>query len=105
MLFIVAHLGDTPQVWKLETPMARVGRSSNNDIRIVDGTVSKEHAEIVEQNGGYAIRDLGSRNGTRVNGVEVRGTLPIQAGDHIEIGQVMLSVTVDPGTPSVRYGE
>jgi len=105
MLYLVAHLGETPQVWKLETPKVRVGRSSNNDIRIVDGTVSKEHAEIIEHNGGFAIRDLGSRNGTRLNGVEVRDARAIQAGDHIEIGQVMLSVTVDPGTPSVRYGE
>jgi serine phosphatase RsbU (regulator of sigma subunit) len=69
-----------------------------------DGTVSKEHAEIVRVGDEWRVRDLGSRNGTRVNGQAAREALPIRSGDQLEIGQVLLEVT-GPARPEVRFSE
>src|SRR5262249_7780795 len=53
----------------------------------------------------WSVRDLGSRNGTRVNGREAAGPVAIRSGDRIEFGQVVLDVVSD-GTPSsVRFND
>jgi serine phosphatase RsbU (regulator of sigma subunit) len=57
--------------------------------------VSKEHAEILRTGERLAIRDLGSRNGTRVNGIEVHEATPIREGDVIEIGKVLARIVTD----------
>ncbi len=85
--------------------MIRVGRSSRNAIQLSDATISKEHAEIVRAGDGYLIRDLGSRNGTRVNGAEAGEPLPIHPGDDVEIGHVRLKVTDEQPSRPVRFGE
>jgi serine phosphatase RsbU (regulator of sigma subunit) len=55
--------------------------------------VSKEHAEIARVGDRLTIRDIGSRNGTRVNGVDAGEATPIREGDLLEIGKVMGRVT------------
>jgi pSer/pThr/pTyr-binding forkhead associated (FHA) protein len=51
----------------------RVGRTKASSIQIKDSAVSEKHAEIVLENGEWQIRDLGSSNGTMLNGKEVKG--------------------------------
>src|SRR5215471_12721430 len=80
-------------------------RSERHAIHIPDGTVSKDHAEIVSRGGQYYLRDLGSRNGTRVNGREAKEPTLIEAGDHIEIGHVTLLVTGEEARPRLRLNE
>ena len=65
-----------------------VGRSRGADLRIEKGYVSSLHAALVWNSDGWGVRDLGSRNGTQVNGDPVRtGMLvPIQHGDRITFG-------------------
>ncbi len=64
-----------------------VGRDSANTIALADDTtVSRRHAEIQLQNGGAVVRDLGSANGTFVNGVRISGEQALRAGDEIQIG-------------------
>src|SRR6202008_3240596 len=84
-LYLSGTVGDRFCVWPLETERTGLGRSSRNTIQIVDSTVSKEHAEIARQGDRYTVRDLGSRNGTRVNGVDVTEPVPIRIGDRVEI--------------------
>jgi pSer/pThr/pTyr-binding forkhead associated (FHA) protein len=62
-----------------------VGRSSDNDIRLSDELVSRRHANIDRQGIGFMITDLGSTNGTFVNGQPVRQQ-PLRDGDEIRIG-------------------
>ena len=62
-----------------------IGRRPYNDLPLDDLTVSGEHAVIETRGGESVIRDLGSRNGTIVNGIPVRRQ-PLRAGDLIEIG-------------------
>ncbi len=90
-------LGNDRRSWPLEGQAIRIGRSSQNPIQIPDATVSKEHAEIFRRGTELLIRDLGSRNGTRVNGLEAAEARPIREGDVLEIGKVVAHVGLDPG--------
>ncbi|MEQ1832806.1 MAG: SpoIIE family protein phosphatase [Candidatus Eisenbacteria bacterium] len=81
--------------WPLDAGPLRIGRASANRVQLLDGTVSKEHAELVSGVEGWTIRDLGSRNGTRVNGREATTPLKLSAGDRLEVGHVLLDVSAD----------
>jgi ABC-type multidrug transport system ATPase subunit len=63
-----------------------IGRDPASQITLAHPSVSRQHAEISRQNGGRAIRDLGSVNGTFVNGQRVTGLTPLQMGDVVQIG-------------------
>ena len=87
-LHLSGQVGDKFTSWPLDGTTITIGRSSKSTIQIADGTVSKDHAEILWADGRPLIRDLGSRNGTRVNGVAVDGGTPLKIGDRVEIGHV-----------------
>jgi hypothetical protein len=62
-----------------------IGRSRECDVRVADGNASRRHAEVVQDGGSYVIVDLGSTNGTELNGRRItRETLA--DGDRITIG-------------------
>src|SRR6476660_9513835 len=52
---------------------ATIGRSDDNSIQLDDGYVSGHHAEVSFEHGRWTLRDLGSRNGTFINGERVQG--------------------------------
>jgi DNA-binding NtrC family response regulator len=58
-----------PLVVDLEGRTIVIGRSEESDVVLEDRTVSSRHCQVAEEGGEYRVRDLGSRNGTRVNGV------------------------------------
>lgn len=64
-----------------------VGRLADNSLQIDDASVSSRHAEITPENGGYHLRDLGSTNGTFVNGGQVNDAV-LRHGDEIRFGVV-----------------
>jgi hypothetical protein len=81
-------------------PMGEInllGRAADNTIRIEDPTVSQHHARIAFRTGQWILEDLGSRNGTRVNGFTVEGPLVITYGDDLQFGEVMVGLR--PGHP------
>ena len=74
---------------------AVIGRSRECDVQIADPNVSRQHAELRREGGGYVIVDLGSTNGIEVNGRRVkRATL--DAGDRISLGQTELVFEREP---------
>jgi ABC-type multidrug transport system ATPase subunit/pSer/pThr/pTyr-binding forkhead associated (FHA) protein len=78
--------GAAPKRIQLDRDVA-FGRSPGGDgVVLVHPTVSRRHAVIRRIPGGYEIRDLGSANGTFVNGRTVTGTQRLVAGDRIDIG-------------------
>jgi len=91
-LRLQAVVNGEPRIWPLQGERLGIGRSSRNAIQIADATVSKEHAEIVHLADGWWIRDLGSRNGTRVNQQEAPQPTRLQESDLLEIGSVILRV-------------
>jgi serine phosphatase RsbU (regulator of sigma subunit) len=104
-LFLTGTVGDQPLLWPLDQDTLRIGRSSRNPIQISDPTVSKEHAEITRRGERVFVRDLGSRNGTRVNGVEAKEALPLKLGDHLEVGHVLLEISDGPARVPVKYND
>ncbi len=79
--------------WPLTDSPVAIGRSSKNAVQLIDATVSKDHAEIFKEDGLWHLRDLKSRNGTRVNGLQIDGSVELKPGDRLEIGHVPLQVT------------
>jgi phosphoserine phosphatase RsbU/P len=92
-------------IWPLDRPRLTIGRSSRNELQITDSTVSKEHAEIIVDGPTVLIRDLGSRNGTRVNGADAREAVALKPGDQVEIGHVALAVSEERPQPPLAMDE
>jgi hypothetical protein len=67
---------------------AVVGRSRDCDVVVDDSSVSRRHAELRPQGDGWALEDLRSTNGVRVNGRPVHGSAQLRSGDTIELGSV-----------------
>jgi len=63
-----------------------LGRSRDCDVVLDDAGVSRRHAEIRPGPGGWTLADLGSTNGVRVNGQELRGVHTLRPGDRMELG-------------------
>src|SRR3954454_4094495 len=65
---------------------ALLGRGDQANIRLEDGYASSRHARLFAQEDVMVLEDLGSRNGTFLNGEPLRGLKPLHAGDKIRIG-------------------
>ncbi|MEO5884979.1 MAG: DUF3662 and FHA domain-containing protein [Candidatus Limnocylindrales bacterium] len=70
-----------------------IGRAADNDLVLADGRVSRHHARLTGRRGTIIYLDLGSTNGSRVNGVTV-GELVLGEGDRIELGDTHIEVEV-----------
>jgi pSer/pThr/pTyr-binding forkhead associated (FHA) protein len=69
------------------------GRGPECHVRPNSELVSRQHCLLkVQPNGGLSVRDLGSANGTLVNGARVIGERPLQNGDVLQLGPVVLQV-------------
>jgi len=80
----------------LEGERISIGQSSSNDLSLpFDRTVSRVHAVLERLASRWVVRDVGSRNGTFVNGDRIFGERPIQPGDEIRVGTVLLLVRGD----------
>ncbi|WP_411757582.1 FHA domain-containing protein [Streptomyces venezuelae] len=78
---------------KLLLPMAggetlKIGRDPGNGLRLSHETVSRSHAELSLRDGLWVLRDLGSTNGTTVNGRRVLGSAVVRAGDQVAFGRM-----------------
>ena len=62
-----------------------IGRSAMNDIQIAEGHISRQHAVVACQEGAFTIDDVGSANGTFVNGVQVYGENELAIGDEVHL--------------------
>ncbi len=69
-----------------------IGRAADNDIALEDDWISARHLCLRRQNGAWIAEDLGSTNGTRVNGRPLTGTAPVRTGDVLDLGRVKLKV-------------
>ena len=74
---------------------ATIGRSRQADIVIDDPNVSRQHAEVRPRGGAWVLTDLGSTNGSRLNGRQITGSEVIQAGDEIEIGTSVITFELE----------
>lgn len=66
----------------------RIGRDPVSGLRLTHETVSRAHAELSNQGGIWVLRDLGSTNGTTVNGRRVIGAVVVREGDQVGFGRM-----------------
>ena len=102
---LVARRGLSPHdEYTLTQSKTGIGRAANNEIVIDDVEVSRRHAQIIRQpDGTYVVEDLGSTNGTFVNGRRSVGLTPLQHGDVIDFGESISLTFLQPDmedTPS-----
>jgi len=81
----------TGTTFKLNSTML-IGRSAGNDVQINGEAISGTHARITPGIDGAILEDLGSTNGTFLNGMPIRTPQTLRPGDHIEIGTAKLVV-------------
>lgn len=79
-----------------------IGRQDGNTIVLDDGRLSRQHARIDLAPGGLTITDLGSANGTRLNGQRISGTQPLRPGDRVQLGET--TIVVEGGPPTADVG-
>ncbi|HBP18539.1 MAG TPA: Fis family transcriptional regulator [Planctomycetes bacterium] len=75
----------------MEGDALRIGKSGENDFVLADQTVSRIHCEIVREARGYLLRDLGSTNGTLLDGAEIREVY-LRPGAILTVGKIELKV-------------
>jgi len=78
---------DSPITHELTEEKITVGRLADNTLHIEDDSVSSRHAELIQKGEAYLLRDLGSTNGTFVNGSQIHETLLV-SGDMIRFGKI-----------------
>ena len=80
--------------WVLEGDQVLIGRGPECDLVVADRQVSRQHARIRRTGGGFMLEDLGSKNGTHLNGVPIEREILLQDGDIIQIALVLRLVFV-----------
>ncbi|MDY3555889.1 HD domain-containing protein [Gemmata sp. JC717] len=94
------------QVWESDTQL-RAGRIGTLEIVLDDSSVSRRHAEVLHGDDGWYVRDVGSTNGTYVNGVRIGpGEQPLKSRDIVQFGKVAVIVELTDaveGPPSNQH--
>jgi len=78
------------QMFRLEKDVVTLGRDVANDIAINDPEVSRYHLRLLKRGDAYALEDLGSTNGTQINGVQVSEVKSLNDGDTIMLGDAIV---------------
>jgi hypothetical protein len=93
---LVALASEALRAYPLVKKQTTVGSAPDNDIVIDHKSVSRRHAVLVRRLGHFAVRDLDSTNGTRINGQRTSGTRRVRAGDEVEFGNARFAVMNAP---------
>lgn len=85
---LVMRTGPAPgKSFALDKNEIRIGRDISNEVVINDAEVSRKHARLILQASGYVLEDLGSTNGTFVNGNRLVGPHPLKPGETVLLGE------------------
>ena len=89
--WLVMRRGPLPnQIYRLERTIVNIGRDLANDIAIRDGQISRYHLRLTLHGQDYHLEDLGSTNGTRINGRQIAQRTGLNDGDIIALGDSVL---------------
>src|SRR3954464_8113162 len=90
---------------KLVDGVTTIGRHDECQLRIKSSQVSRKHCELFEKKGLLLVKDLGSANGTLVNGKRIEGQRVLEAGDELTIGPVQFRVAKVGTTTTTAPGK
>lgn len=96
-MLILQRGGENGLTWPLEHRTLTIGRSGDCDIVLDDRQISRLHARVVWRGDHYEIEDLGSKNGTHLNGRDVVTPQPLHDGDEIQVALRYKLAFVDAG--------
>ncbi len=102
MLLVIRDGEAIGKSFVLNHAMLTIGRGSECNVVINDASISRSHAQVLRQGNGTYVQDLGSRNGTKVNGEPLHAPRLLQAGDIVCVGSIRLeymSLQSGPETP------
>src|SRR5215208_2200578 len=90
---LIMRSGPTPgAAFTLEGDQITIGRDSVNEVVINDAEISRRHARLTFQGGKYVLEDLGSTNGTFVNGQRLAGPRVLKSGEVVSFGEQIVLV-------------
>jgi hypothetical protein len=82
-----------------------IGRSQSCNLCAGSSAISRQHCAILRDETRVAIKDLGSRNGTLVNGKKIEGEVELTTGDEIVVGPLKFLITITPGIQNAKKPE
>lgn len=103
LTLLVLQGPDKGRRYELPDAPALVGRDSRQ-LPLTDNTVSRRHCELIPENGEWVLHDLGSANGTWVNGVRVTASHFLKLGDQIRVGRTLMVFGAQPGVTRTSGG-
>jgi hypothetical protein len=95
-LTVVAPEADSGRSVVVDADGTELGRAASSGLALTDEKVSRRHAVIRLRAGRYEVSDLGSTNGTLLNGERVAGSRPLRDGDRIKLGASEILFRLDP---------
>ncbi len=99
---ITALTGPEPgRNWPIAPGVTLIGRGGDALIVLPHTSVSRHHAQIVTQPSGFYVQDIGSSNGTSVNGEMLAAPHLLHSGDHVQIGDIVLVITIEDIPPDL----
>lgn len=96
---IVQHSNGVSDTFPISRLRTTIGRSARSDVCIPDAFASRLHAEVRQEGDSFWLMDLGSANGTRLNGAVVTSSLPLYSGGEIQIGETKIRFENDIELP------
>ncbi len=85
----------TRKEFNLPSNITILGRRQDCDLCIPLMVVSRRHCQLKKQEDALFVRDLGSKNGTFVNGKKIEDQMPLNPGDYIQIGPLTFTIQID----------
>lgn len=76
------------RAFRIDRKGLRIGRGKNNDVVLADHFASMDHAHLHHHKGITTIEDVGSTNGTWVNGERIHSSVQLVVGDYVKIGSI-----------------
>ena len=96
LTLLVLQGPDKGRRFELPDAPVLIGRESRQ-LPITDNTVSRRHAELLPDEGNWILKDMGSSNGSYVNGARVNNRFALKLGDQIRVGRTLMVFGAQPG--------
>jgi serine phosphatase RsbU (regulator of sigma subunit) len=98
---VILNGAEAGKIYELAAPELVIGRQTGTEIRLDGPKVSRRHARVYREGNGFHIEDLGSSNGTFLNGTKLHGATALNGWDELGIGSYLLRYEGVDSSPEV----